>query len=85
MTRHCFIVAVTRARSLLVIVGDPHVLSSDQVWNEFLHYIRSRGGWRGVDFNLPELDDGDGDALISMNIHANAPSYDYEVAIRESD
>jgi len=46
LTYHCDTVAITRARSLLIIIGDPKVLSLDQVWNEFLHYVRKMGGWR---------------------------------------
>ena len=86
LTYHCDTVAITRARSLLIIIGDPKVLSLDQVWNEFLHYVRKMRGWRGVDFELPELD-GDDDTAgpTSANLHENMPSYDYELPIRESD
>lgn len=40
-------VAVTRAKSLLVILGDPHVLSLDPLWRSFLNYIYKHGGWTG--------------------------------------
>ncbi|KAF8324034.1 P-loop containing nucleoside triphosphate hydrolase protein [Clavulina sp. PMI_390] len=53
-------VAITRARGLLVVIGDPAVLSLDQTWNEFLHFVRREGGWRGIDYELPELDEADG-------------------------
>jgi helicase MOV-10 len=86
LTYHCDTVAITRARGLLIIIGDPKVLSLDQVWNEFLHYVRKMGGWRGVDFELPELDDDDDTAgPTSTNLYGNMPSYDYELPIRESD
>jgi len=42
-----FNVAITRAQALLIIVGDPVVLSLDPMWREFLEYIHSSGGWRG--------------------------------------
>jgi len=42
-----FNVAMTRAQSLLIIVGDPVILSLDQMWREFLDYIHASGGWRG--------------------------------------
>ena len=56
-----FNVAVTRAQSLLVVVGDPRVilmvcsecqhvvqvLGQDPVWREFLQHVTSLGGWRG--------------------------------------
>ncbi|TFK72809.1 RNA helicase [Pluteus cervinus] len=42
-----FNVAVTRAQSMLIIVGDPHVLSLDPLWRSFLNYIYVNGGWTG--------------------------------------
>ncbi|KAF9260599.1 P-loop containing nucleoside triphosphate hydrolase protein [Marasmius fiardii PR-910] len=42
-----FNVAVTRAQSLLVIVGDPSVLSLDPLWRSFLNYVHTNGGWKG--------------------------------------
>ena len=42
-----FNVAMTRAQSLLIIVGDPVILSLDQMWRAFLDYIHASGGWRG--------------------------------------
>jgi helicase MOV-10 len=40
-------VAVTRAQALLIIVGDPQVLSLDPLWRSFLNYIYLNGGWTG--------------------------------------
>ncbi|KAG9001265.1 hypothetical protein FRB93_012192 [Tulasnella sp. JGI-2019a] len=40
-------VAVTRAKSLLIIVGDPIVLSLDPLWRKLLNYIHMNGGWTG--------------------------------------
>ncbi|KAH9829558.1 P-loop containing nucleoside triphosphate hydrolase protein [Rhodofomes roseus] len=42
-----FNVATTRARSLLVVIGDPDVLALDDVWREFMVYVKANGGWRG--------------------------------------
>ncbi|KAK1216105.1 hypothetical protein PQX77_021283 [Marasmius sp. AFHP31] len=42
-----FNVAITRARSLLAIVGDPNVLSLDPLWRSFLNYVYENGGWTG--------------------------------------
>ncbi|KAH9925156.1 AAA domain-containing protein [Fomitopsis serialis] len=42
-----FNVAITRARALLIVVGDPDVLVLDGVWKEFLAYVKAHGGWRG--------------------------------------
>ena len=42
------LVAVTRAQALLVIVGDPTVLSLDPLWRSFLNYVHLNGGWKGL-------------------------------------
>lgn len=39
--------AITRARALLIVVGDPNVLCLDGVWRDFLEYVKQNGGWRG--------------------------------------
>ncbi len=41
--------AITRAQSLLIIVGDPNVLSLDPLWRSFLNYVYLNKGWRGPD------------------------------------
>ncbi|KZT64423.1 P-loop containing nucleoside triphosphate hydrolase protein [Daedalea quercina L-15889] len=56
-----FNVAITRARALLIVIGDPSILSLDGVWKEFLVYVKRNGGWRGKDSihgSDPESDDG---------------------------
>jgi helicase MOV-10 len=42
-------VAITRAQALLVVVGNPDVLSLDPLWRKFLNYIHKNGGWKGVE------------------------------------
>ncbi|KAJ2932223.1 hypothetical protein H1R20_g4878, partial [Candolleomyces eurysporus] len=42
---------VTRAESLLIIVGSPHVLGLDPLWRSFLNYIHLKRGWVGP--NIP--------------------------------
>lgn len=42
-----FNVAVTRAQALLIVVGDPNVLSLDPLWRSFLNYVHTNGGWKG--------------------------------------
>lgn len=41
--------AITRAQAMLIIVGDPQVLSLDPLWRSFLNYIYLNGGWTGPD------------------------------------
>ncbi|KAF9228744.1 RNA helicase [Gyrodon lividus] len=40
-------VAITRAQALLIVIGDPSVLSLDPLWRSFLNYIHKNGGWAG--------------------------------------
>lgn len=40
-------VAITRAQSLLIMVGDPEVLGTDPLWRVFLNYIGLHGGTTG--------------------------------------
>ncbi|KAM3617817.1 uncharacterized protein V6R79_011507 [Siganus canaliculatus] len=43
-----FNVAVTRAKALLIVVGNPRMLSGDGVWKEFICYCKDKGGYTGV-------------------------------------
>ncbi|CAE6500014.1 unnamed protein product [Rhizoctonia solani] len=43
-------VAITRAQSLLVVIGDPLVLGLDTLWRQFLYFIFHSGGWTGAPF-----------------------------------
>lgn len=40
-------VAITRAKALLIVIGDPEVLGKYEHWRSFLSYIKSRKGWTG--------------------------------------
>jgi len=40
---------VTRAKALLIVIGDPEVLGLDPLWRSFLNYIYQNKGWRGPD------------------------------------
>jgi len=40
-------VAVTRAQSLLILIGNPHVLAEDENWKVMIEYILSLGAYTG--------------------------------------
>ncbi|KAM9856095.1 putative helicase mov-10-B.1 [Aulostomus maculatus] len=42
-----FNVAVTRAKALLIVVGNPIVLRVDPVWNRFIEHCKDHGGYTG--------------------------------------
>src|ERR1700755_756991 len=44
---HTLLVAITRAQSLLILVGDPEVLGKDNFWRTFLNYITLHNGSTG--------------------------------------
>ncbi|KAH9930501.1 P-loop containing nucleoside triphosphate hydrolase protein [Epithele typhae] len=66
-----FNVAVTRAKGLLIVIGDSNVLSIDPIWRGFLNYVHRRGGWSG---DAPEWDTA---APVDMNA-------DYAAEMREA-
>ncbi|XP_034552700.1 putative helicase mov-10-B.1 [Notolabrus celidotus] len=43
-----FNVAMTRARALLIVIGDPRALRTVTIWNKFIHYCHKEGGYRGI-------------------------------------
>jgi len=53
-----FNVAITRAQALLIIVGDPTVLSLDPLWRSFLSFIHNSGGWTGKRIDWDPTEDG---------------------------
>lgn len=42
-----FNVAVTRAKALLIVVGNPRILETDSTWARFIQYCRDEGGYTG--------------------------------------
>ena len=67
-----FNVAITRAKSLVVVIGHPNILGLDKEnWLPFLRYCKANGGWRGEvweeidvaepedDFSVIDAEDGD--------------------------
>ncbi|XP_074044556.1 helicase MOV-10 isoform X2 [Macrotis lagotis] len=51
-----FNVAVTRAKALLIIVGNPLLLCQDPEWKMFLEFCKERGGYTGCPFPNLELE-----------------------------
>ena len=57
------IVAVTRAKALLIVVGDPTILSLDPMWRRFLSLIHRNGGWTGDEIPWDAENDIEDDQL----------------------
>ncbi|KAG8895100.1 hypothetical protein FRB99_000766 [Tulasnella sp. 403] len=41
-------VALTRAKALMIIVGNPHILGIDPLWKKFLTFVYRQGGFKGL-------------------------------------
>ncbi len=54
---------MTRAKALLIVVGDAAILSVDPLWRGFMNYIHANNGWRGDtptwNVNAPVVADAD--------------------------
>ncbi|RVE70580.1 hypothetical protein OJAV_G00065900 [Oryzias javanicus] len=67
-----FNVAVTRAKALLIVVGNPVVLKTDQTWARFLQYCKDEGGDTGFkhEENIEDVEIRFAALCISMESHA---------------
>ena len=54
-----FNVAITRAKSLLIIIGNPHILSQDPDWRTLLDFSLSKGCYKGCNYNQESDEDLD--------------------------
>ncbi|XP_037051434.1 putative helicase mov-10-B.1 [Bradysia coprophila] len=63
-----FNVMITRAKSLLIVVGNPHLLSQDKNWSKFIHFCL-RNGALIQDSNNVFLPEKDNDAAESSDNH----------------
>ncbi|KAK3150548.1 hypothetical protein QOZ80_3AG0234620 [Eleusine coracana subsp. coracana] len=49
-----FNVAITRAKSLLIIVGNPHIVTKDRHWDRLLRYCSDNSSYQGCPLPPPE-------------------------------
>lgn len=59
-----FNVAITRAKSLLIVIGNPSVLEQDEDWNSFISYVYNGGGYTGCRFKPGKKQNDDFDNEI---------------------
>uniref|UniRef100_A0A3Q3WG00 RNA helicase n=1 Tax=Mola mola TaxID=94237 RepID=A0A3Q3WG00_MOLML len=65
-----FNVAVTRAKALLIVVGNPRILNTDPTWARFIQYCKDEGGYTG--FSQAEEDEDVVMRLASLYINIEA-------------
>ncbi|XP_035008504.2 putative helicase mov-10-B.1 isoform X2 [Hippoglossus stenolepis] len=63
-----FNVAVTRAGSLLIVVGNPVILNKDPTWEKFISYCVKEKGYTGLDLKDIESEDYVVLTLAALNI-----------------
>ncbi|XP_050973679.1 putative helicase mov-10-B.1 [Labeo rohita] len=63
-----FNVAVTRAKSLLIMVGNPIILQTDPTWGSFIKYCIDQGGYTGYDLSNLEDTEAVVERLLALNI-----------------
>uniref|UniRef100_A0A7N5ZU64 RNA helicase n=1 Tax=Anabas testudineus TaxID=64144 RepID=A0A7N5ZU64_ANATE len=76
-----FNVAVTRAKALLIVVGNPRVLNADPTWARFIQYCRDEGGYTG--FTPAEEDEDIVIRLSALYIEINAQVETAESAVQQ--
>nr|CAB3263913.1 putative helicase mov-10-B.1 [Phallusia mammillata] len=52
-----FNVAITRAKALLIVIGNPSILCKDHYWRKLLDFCRDRGGLSGIFYSLEDIED----------------------------
>ncbi|XP_023143843.1 putative helicase mov-10-B.2 [Amphiprion ocellaris] len=67
-----FNVAVTRARSLLIIVGNPVILNKDPTWEKFINYCVKENAYTGFDFKDAAGEDDIVSKLATLKINVDS-------------
>ncbi|XP_051996519.1 putative helicase mov-10-B.1 [Xyrauchen texanus] len=63
-----FNVAMTRAKALLIVVGNPVILSKDPTWQRFIQYCEHEQGYTGFDYKDAEGEEDMVNRLASLKI-----------------
>ncbi|KTG43417.1 hypothetical protein cypCar_00007987 [Cyprinus carpio] len=66
-----FNVAMTRAKALLIVVGNPVILSKDPTWQRFIQYCELEQGYTGFDYKDAEGEEDMVSRLASLKISSD--------------
>ncbi|KAF3856633.1 hypothetical protein F7725_017356 [Dissostichus mawsoni] len=75
-----FNVALTRARSLLIVVGNPVILNKDPTWEKFISYCVKEKGYTGYPFEDAEGEDDIVSRLASLKIDVDSDNPEEELS-----
>ncbi|XP_076124950.1 putative helicase mov-10-B.1 [Alosa pseudoharengus] len=64
-----FNVAMTRAKALLVVVGNPVILKKNPTWERFIKYCEEEGGYTGFDYSDAEGEEDVVDRLAALRLN----------------
>ncbi|KIP01837.1 hypothetical protein PHLGIDRAFT_112706 [Phlebiopsis gigantea 11061_1 CR5-6] len=79
-----FNVAITRAQSLLIVVGNPQTLALDPMWRGWLNFVREKGGCCGreLDWDAAEAITAAGGYDVERRVRAEADAQEMIERIR---
>lgn len=78
-----FNVAMTRAKALLIVVGNPVILNKDPTWEKFISYCVKEKGYTGFDFSDAEGEDDVVARLTSLKIHVESDEQTEESPLQQ--
>nr|XP_020485088.1 putative helicase mov-10-B.1 [Labrus bergylta] len=67
-----FNVAITRAKSLLIVVGNPVIFSKEPTWSGFIDFCVKNGGYRGCVFKKTDGEANLSAKLLRLKIHEDS-------------
>merc|ERR1712223_1586091 len=63
-----FNVAITRAKALMVVVGNPYLLNTDKYWKSLLKYIVENKCYKGVEFSVDPDEKLEQDGFVGVDV-----------------
>lgn len=78
-----FNVAMTRAKALLIVVGNPVILRKDPTWEKFISYCVDKKGYTGFNYADAEVEEDVVTRLASLKINLDSESPPEESALQQ--